>query len=114
MARTLITSTLAAVALAAAASAGESVVIDIAGVDFNDPAQATAIYSKVVDAAEAVCAEMYIDDATHLIGYAERVRMAADCVDATIAETLAKAEQPALEAIYASSAPASSFAVASN
>ncbi len=113
MIRSLTASALAVVALAAAASAEDPIVIETAGVDFSDPTQATAIYSQVVEAAETVCKEIYITEATHHIGYSERVRMAAACVEITLEETIGKAAEPALEAIYAGSSE-STFAVASN
>lgn len=113
MFRTIITASLAAAAVAAVASA-DDVVIDISGLDLADPAQAASVYEQVVDASRAICADLYLDRASYQIGYFERQRMYAACVKLTVAETIEAAGLPALVDAYASAAPLSPYAVASN
>jgi hypothetical protein len=114
MIRSIIAASLAAAAVTVAASAADDVVIDVTGVDFADPAQVSAVYDKVVEASRSVCEEIYIKDAPFQINYFERQRMFAACVELTVADTVKAASLPALSELYASSAPVSSFAVASN
>ncbi len=114
MIRTIITASLAAAAITVAASAADDVFIDISGVDFADQTQVSAVYEKVVEASRSVCEEMYIHDAGYQVSYFTRQRMFAACVEQTVADTVAASELPALSALHASSAPVSSFAVASN
>lgn len=111
MIRTVLTASLAAAAVAFAASA-EDVVIDISSVDFNDPAQVSAVYAKVVEASETICNELYIEAAPRQVGYFEAARMYAACVKVTVDDTVKAAELPALSAAHASAG--SEFAVASN
>jgi hypothetical protein len=111
MIRTLIAASLAAAAVTFTASA-EDVVIDISAVDFDDQAQAAAIFEQIVDASREVCADMYVDHPTRAVSYFERQRLYASCVENTVAETVAAAELPELSAVFAS-ASFSPYAVAS-
>jgi UrcA family protein len=94
-------SALAASAHAAPASPRESVVIDIAGVNFSDPAQAEAVYDKVLQASRDVCAELYLDAPVREVDLAAKRPLYATCVKDTVDGAVETANQPALTQLNA-------------
>lgn len=101
MIRNSVIATLASLALAGVASAADSVVIDIAEVDFDDPAQATAVYEKIVDASEKVCRDLHYGSMSSYGSLLTQRRFYAECVTKTVSDTIADVAQPALTSEHA-------------
>jgi hypothetical protein len=101
MIRTLTSATLAASALALAATAEETIVIDVSTVDFADSAQVAAVYETIVAASEAVCEDGVLRAPRSELGLGERAPLYAMCVADTVDRSIAAAGLAPLAQIHA-------------
>ena len=111
MIRTAVAAATVAVALTGAAVAEDSIVIDTSEVDFTNTSEVEAVYAKIVEASETVCADLYLHGAQARFTLGAAPRMYEACVAQTVEDTVLAADEPALTAFHEME-PAEDFTIA--